>query len=343
MTAVVYSDVIQTFVLIGGIIVSIIYAVGYVGGVNDIITVFPIDRLTAVDWSLGLDGKSDMSFWAFLFGGIFIYTSYYGTDQSQVQRELSSKTVDETKKSLIFNGIVRFPLTLLYVGLGISLYAVYQTSPDLQNAVPVDKPDYLVPYFILMLPAGVKGLLFAALLAAAMSSLDSALNSLSAVTMQDFIRPWFNIKMSEIKLGRVVTVLWGSLITLFAFYVGDIADTVLEGINKIGSAFYGPIVAAFIIGIVFKSVQPKPVFSGIITGVLFNVCLWLFVPNVSWMWWNLTGFLVTLIVALTFNIFLHESGTSKLFNIKIPVWERSFTYLLCYFIFMVIILIVISL
>ncbi|MBN2425689.1 MAG: sodium/solute symporter [Calditrichaceae bacterium] len=342
MTAVVYSDVIQTIILVVGIIISILFAIDLTGGIDDILALFPADRLNAIDLSLGLDGKSDMSFWAFLFGGIFIYTSYYGTDQSQVQRELSSRTVEETKKSLIFNGIVRFPLTLLYTAFGISLFAVYYHTPELQQMVTSENPDYLVPNFILMLPAGVKGLLFASLLAAAMSSLDSALNSISAVTMQDLIRPVFKLKANEVVLSRVVTLIWGSLITFFAFYVGQIADTVLEGINKIGSAFYGPVVAAFIIGMVFKKIQPKPVFIGILSGVLFNLGLWILLPQVSWVWWNFTGFIVTVCIAAALSLnYVPEIVNRK--HLFIPKWEKSFYYLTAYFILMLLILTAITL
>jgi len=75
--------------------------------------------------------------------------SYYGVDQSQVQRELSTATLDDTKKSLFFNGFVRFPLTLLYMMLGLALGAAYVASPELQAEVPLRLMDFLVPVFIL--------------------------------------------------------------------------------------------------------------------------------------------------------------------------------------------------
>ena len=80
-----------------------------------------------------------------------------------------------------------------------------------------------------------------------MSSLDSALNSLSASTMRDFIQKW-RPESNQIKLGKIVTLIWGVMIIMFAFIVGGISDTVIEAINKIGSAFYGPILAAFLVG-----------------------------------------------------------------------------------------------
>lgn len=114
---------------------------------------------------------------------------YYGVDQSQAQRELSAPTLDDTKRSLILNGLARFPMTMLYLVLGLAMGAVYMKIPEFKAAVDGHgKADFLVPEFILtQLPVGIRALLLAAILAAAMSSLDSALNSLSAATMKDFL------------------------------------------------------------------------------------------------------------------------------------------------------------
>jgi SSS family solute:Na+ symporter len=231
--------------------------------------------------------------------GIFLYTSYSGTDQSQVQRELSAPTTADTKKSLVFNGIARFPLTALYILLGVAIFAVYTKNPELGQQVPYSKPDYLVPQFVLLyLPPGLRGLLFAALLAAAMSSLDSALNSLSAATMHDFIAPSLKDHTRLLLFSKLTTVGWGIMITGFAFFVGNISDTVIESINKIGSAFSGPILAAFLVGVVFRTVTARGIIAGILSGVAFNLYLWLGQPKIHWMWWNMFGFLVATAIAL---------------------------------------------
>ncbi|RMD93910.1 MAG: hypothetical protein D6814_15070, partial [Calditrichaeota bacterium] len=176
MKAVVYSDVIQMGILITGLLVCIGFAIDHVGSLSQVMSAFPAERWQTLDFSPGIADGSTTPFWAFLLGGFFLYASYYGVDQSQAQRELSAPTVDECKKSLVFNGLARFPLTLLYLSLGIAAGAVFMHSPELQSAVPADRPDYLIPEFILYkLPVGARGLLIAALLAAAMSSLDSAL------------------------------------------------------------------------------------------------------------------------------------------------------------------------
>jgi SSS family solute:Na+ symporter len=303
--AVVYSDVIQMIILIGGIFLCIWYAADTVGGLDDVWTAFPETRRVAIDPSLGLTkAGASVPFWPFLFGGIFLYAAYYGTDQSQVQRELSAATTADTKKSLLFNGIARFPLTVLYVLLGMIMLAVYEQSPELNASVPYDKPDYLVPQFVLLyLPQGLRAVIFASLLSAAMSSLDSALNSLSAATMKDFIVPHLKDSSRFLLISKLTTVSWGVLITGSAFLAGSVSETVIESINKIGSAFYGPILAAFVVGVMSRTATARSVTTGILSGVGFNLLLWLTSPGIYWMWWNLFGFMITAGVSYLVTLF----------------------------------------
>jgi SSS family solute:Na+ symporter len=296
--AVVYSDLIQMIILIAGVITCILFAASEVGGLDVIFSSLPESRQKALDFSTGLAGDGTVPFWAFLFGGFFLYASYYGTDQSQVQRELSSKSTDETKKSLFLNGLARFPLTILYILLGMAVFAVYQKSPELQSAVPQDSPDHLVPQFVLLkLPTGMRALLFSSLLAAAMSSLDSALNSLSASTMKDFVSKYLKNSHRPLVISKIITVIWGVFVTGFAFLVDGISDTVIESINKIGSAFYGPVLAAFLVGVLSKTANSLGMILGILGGVVLNLILWLAFPEVHWMWWNVFGCLTAILVA----------------------------------------------
>jgi hypothetical protein len=117
------------------------------------------------------------------------------------------------------------------------------------------------------------------------------LNSLSASTVHDFIVPRLKNKDNLLLVSKLTTVSWGILITGFAFLVGNISETVIESINKIGSAFYGPILAAFIVGVLSKKATAGSITAGILAGVGFNLFLWLAMPGVYWMWWNMTGFL----------------------------------------------------
>ncbi|MEQ8276281.1 MAG: sodium/solute symporter [Deltaproteobacteria bacterium] len=294
MAAVVYSDVVQMVVLVGGLLLCIAIGFEEAGGAAAAFDSLPPDRWRAFDPGTGIFDGAKTPFWGFLVGGLFLYISYYGVDQSQAQRELSAPTLADTKRSLVLNGLLRFPLTVLYLILGIAMGAAYLASPELQSVVPAERPDYLVPQFILhKLPTGLRAVLFAAILAAAMSSLDSALNSLSASTMKDFIERRRALKSDELlRVGRITTVIWGAAITGMAFLVGGMSGTIVEAINKIGSAFYGPILASFLVGVLSKRVNETGVIAGVIVGVAFNLGLWIFAPGLYWMWWNLTGLIV---------------------------------------------------
>ncbi|MFN3199644.1 MAG: sodium:solute symporter family transporter [Bradymonadia bacterium] len=296
MTAVVYSDVIQMAVLLGGLVACIWLAVDEVGGVGAVMEALPAERWRGYDPGTGIFDGSQAPFWGFLIGGLCLYISYYGVDQSQAQRELSAPTMADTRRALVFNGIARFPLTLLYLALGVALGAAYINAPDMQAAVGGD-PDNLVTWFILnRLPEGLRAVLLAAMLAAAMSSLDSALNSLSAATMQDFIEKLHPLKPEQrLSVGRMTTIVWGAIITASAFLFGG-QDTIVEVINKVGSAFYGPILAAFLVGLFSRRANAFGVLGGVVAGVGFNVFLWLaFEDDLYWMWWNVTGLFVTVV------------------------------------------------
>jgi SSS family solute:Na+ symporter len=300
MKAVVYSDVIQIAILVGGVVLCAGYALSEVDGWGAALTAHDPVRFKALDLSTGWGDGGKFPMWGFLVGGFFLYASYYGCDQSQVQRELSAPTAAHTKLSLMFNGFARFPLTIAYVFLGLAIGAVFRLRPEAMALIPEGNPDYMVPTFVLAyLPHGVKAIIFAAILAASMSSLDSALNSLSASTMRDFIErytPPKNLRR-KLLLSKLTTVAWGVLVIIFAFLLGG-EETVVERINKIGSAFYGPILAAFVTGVTVRRISGTCMVAGILAGVGFNLVLWVGFEGVFWMWWNFTGCVVAMLVAL---------------------------------------------
>jgi Na+/proline symporter len=110
------------------------------------------------------------------------------------------------------------------------------------------------------------------------------------------------------RYSHYAALFWGTVCVVLAFFVGDIAKTVIEAINKVGSVFYGPILATFIAAILIKRVNAFGANVGLLTGVLVNVYLWLFVPAVFWFWWNAIGAVVTLSVGIVVSLF---TGAAK--------------------------------
>lgn len=315
----IYSDIIQLFIFVAGTLFSI-GIVGFFLWKEGIPLHFPDpSRLEVFKFSeTGFGDASTFAFWPMVLGGFFLYMSYYGCDQSQAQRLLTTGTERESQKALLLNGIFRFPITLTYIFFGLLLIPFLDAHREFASVMRGKPYDFLVPEFIMkFFPVGLKGIMVAGIFAATMSSVDSALNSLSAATWIDFLQPLrvkFKFGRSEILPLRILTVLWGIFAIASAFIFLGGPETVIELVNKIGSAFYGPILAVFAMAIFFKGIKGREILSGLFSGVVFNVLLWVFFERqVSWMWWNFTGFAVTVIVA----ILLAFTGRRRLI-FKIP-------------------------
>ena len=300
MRAVIWSDVIQIVVLFGAILTAIIVSVQLAGGLPVVFD--QTARLRAVNFSShGLGDGQTYAFWPMLIGGLFLYLSYYGCDQTQAQRELSTRSVADTKRALFLDGMLRFPLVFSYCFLGLCLGAYALLHPDFVSALPLTdgvKPNYnvAVPVFVLRhFPHGLIGLVMVGLLAAAMSSLDSTLNALSALSMQDIVKRYLKLNLSsrmELVISKLLTVFWGLVCLFFAFFVSNISDTIVESINKIGSLLNGPLLAVFLMGMLTRRVNGPGATAGLIVGFAVNLLLWRYAPKISWLWWNVIGFFV---------------------------------------------------
>ena len=295
--AVVYSDVLQMALLLTAIIVGLIF-------LWDDITLqanFLKERSQVITYDWGLSG-TNYGLWPMLFGGLFLYMAYYGCDQSQAQRILAAKDEKAAIKVLWFNGLFRFPLVFLYCLLGIGLGAYSLNHPNFLTSLPPTQTgtpniNLVFPYYVIeTFPVGLVGLIIVGIFAAAMSSIDSALNSLSASTMQDFIQKSksYNAKR-ELYFAKGTTLLWGVFAVIFSFQVESIAPTVLESINKIGSIVNGPLLSLFLLAAFARNLSGRVAIFGFATGFLINLYLWLFLPEISWLWWNVTGCLVSLL------------------------------------------------
>lgn len=166
--------------------------------------------------------------------------------------------------------------------------------------------DKVVPEFVrLNFPPGLVGLVFVGMFAAAMSSLDTTLNSLSAATVQDFVIPFWPRKLNlrrQLIASKLATFAWGVACLAFAFLVGNLSGTIVESINKIGSILYGPTLSLFILGVLTRRANGTGVVSGFIAGIVGNIALWVFVPSISWLWWNVIGFFVGAILGYLISL-----------------------------------------
>jgi SSS family solute:Na+ symporter len=320
----IYSDIIQLVILWGGSFIAI-YILGGMLDSQSITSLFgESERLKVFDFaSTGLGDGQTFAFWPMLIGGLFLYLSYYGCDQSQAQRLLTTATPKEAQKALMINGMFRFLLVLTYCTLGVLLIPFLLNHPEFAAKLDGKQPDFLVPYFLIeYIPSGVLGILIAGFFAASMSSIDSALNSLSAATYQDFLVKLFPklSKLSnakQVRLSRWLTIFWGVIATGFALRMIGGSETVLELVNKIGSAFYGPILATFWLGMLTRRGSEGGAILGLLAGVGFNIFLWQYYGSaVSWLWWNVFGFVITFVLGYGSSLMLRQKEIKEPFILK---------------------------
>jgi SSS family transporter len=283
----IWSDVIQLGLLWGGTLLSAVYVFEHGGPA--VWHAIPLERTTAlVPASLGLAGGTSFALWPMLVGGLFLYLSYYGCDQSQAQRLLTARSDAHARAALVANGLLRFPLVMTYCGFGLLLAGLLRVDAQFAAAMAAEPPDALVPVFMMRyLPAGLRGLLLAAILAAAMSSIDSALNALAAVTLEDvFDRP---PAAQPVWLSRATSFAWGLVAVASGMAFARSSTGVLELVNQIGSLFYGPVLAVFLLGVLAPGVGGRGAIAGLMAGLAANLAIWRLLPGVSWLWWNPAG------------------------------------------------------
>lgn len=319
MKAVVYGDAVQMVVIVIGTAICIAFGLDALGGWDAFMQLLPSERVSTINFSsMGFDGDG-FGFFPMVLGGVILYASYYGCDQSEAQRALSAKSESDLKKMMLANGIFRFPITLLYCLAGLVVGTLAFNDANLLSKIPKDNPDWLMPIFILnYLPNGLIGLLVVAILAAAMSSLSSAINSLAAVSLEDYFKLTRRRAKPRgyLRSAKFAGLIWGAIILVLSLNAGNIAPTVIEAVNKVGSVFFGPVLAVFLLGILTRKVNANHVNIALLCGVFTNLTFAFFVEDVFWFWWNVTGFLGTVIPAIILSLLApnNEMSTGTVAN-----------------------------
>jgi SSS family solute:Na+ symporter len=298
ISADIISDVVQMGLLWLGSIVIIVVALMKMPMELDL-SMLEGGRMAVFDFSsAGVGTGNTYTFLPMLLGGLFLYISYYGCDQSQAQRILTTADNRKAARSLVINSLIRFPLVLTYSLAGVAMIPFLAASSGFAESMAGMPPDFLIPTFIRdFVPSGLSGLIMAGIFAASMSSLDSAINSLSASTWDDVLvrfRPGLE-KLNarrQLTISRYLTFAWGAFAILAAWFFAGGSESVIELVNRVGSAFYGPVAAVFVIGVTTRRKGEKAVLAALAAGVGLNLALWIGAGDtLSWLWWNVTGFL----------------------------------------------------
>ncbi|HVF50691.1 MAG TPA: hypothetical protein VNA19_11425 [Pyrinomonadaceae bacterium] len=341
-----------------------------------------LGRLNAIDFSFDLQNR--YNFWSGLIGGLFVALSYFGTDQSQVQRYLTGKSVAQSRLGLLFNGMVKVPMQFFILFLGAMVFVFYQfvPSPVFFNPSETEKlqtgqyaaefraletqhseaeaarqqevrrvieamragdsraeaeadeslqaaqqrvgkvradavalmqrndktantndTNYVFLNFVIhYLPAGVVGLVIAAIFCASMSSSSAELNSLATTTVIDVYRRLIKRDASErhyVLVSKLATAFWGCFAMTFALNVGNLSSLV-ETVNRLGSLFYGTILGIFLLAFYFKRIGGTATFYAAIVGEAAVLLCASFTP-IAFLWYNVVGCLAVIMAALVIN------------------------------------------
>lgn len=288
--AVVWGDVIQGFILVGGALASLFYMIGGTeGGLSEFVSVAVEDsKFHILDFAFDL---TKPVFWVTFFGGFANQLLTYTSDQSVIQKYMTTKTMSGAKKSLWLNGLLSVPITVLFFCIGTGLYVFFKSHPELLS-IGMQNTDSIFPHFMMCrLPAGMAGLLIAAVFAAAMSTLSSNINSISTVLTEDFLG---NLRKgasdrSRMRFARWSGILVGGLGILMAVLLAsfDIAS-LWDQFNFFLGLFTSGLGGFFMMGIFFKRIGTAGAITGFV-GSMVVLLLFNSYSNVSFLLYGLIG------------------------------------------------------
>lgn len=340
-------------------------------------------KLETIDFTFDLTER--YTFWSGTIAALFLFLSYFGCDQSQVQRYLTARSEDDSRTSLLMSAFLKIPLQFLILFIGILIFVFYQftqppmvfnelaqqqaadTNPAVHQQIRSEFTDvhdqrrlaaldfidarntdleataranyvdanaefsasrreatefvrqtnddasfndvnYVFPTFVLQnMPLGVVGLIVAAILAAAMSSVAAELNSLATASTMDLYRQHINPDSTEkelLRFGRIATLLWGLFACVVATFVTNLGS-LIEVVNTFGSFFYGSLLGVFVLAFVVPSAKSAGAFYGLLFGI---VSVWIasYFTDIAFLWFNVVGCLVTVAAGYLISAFSKE-------------------------------------
>ena len=325
MRAVVWTDVLQTGVyILGGISALYLIGQGVTGGWEAIFSQAGAEgKLRILDTYTGTDRPHTI--WAGLLGGAFLSMASHGADQIIVQRLMASTTLTDARKALIGSGIAVMAQFALFLVIGLGLWAFYQGQT-------FTNPDEIFPRFIVeVMPPGLTGLVIAAILAAAMSTVSGSLNSLSAVTTHDLYLPLSRRRADDpglLRIGKLFTLLWAVVLIGGAMLYRAQGTPVVTIALSIASFTYGGLLGGFFLGMLWKRATQRDAVLGMAVGILvmtfvvfaralsgwFPVLAGPLEPltRIAWPWYVLIGTSITMVTGIVSSFTHREPDAAAL-------------------------------
>jgi solute:Na+ symporter, SSS family len=319
MEAVIWVEVVQLAIYIGGAIAAAIVLIQQIdGGWSQAIAIGQqFNKFQIFDFTL--DFTKTYTFWAGILGGCFLTMSTHGTDQYLVQRYLCTDKANRASLALLSSGAVILGQFIGFLFIGVLLFAFYTpyNAAEYVNAgvvgsgVPATFPfaggDKVFPNFITNhMPTGLSGLVVAAIFAAALSS---SLNSIAATAVNDLYKPFAKDKSDPhlLKVSGWLTVIVGMIQIVIAIGLMRAKSSALSQALSVASLINGPILGVFLVGTFLKKAREVHA----LIGMLASICLMLYIvlgTKIAWTWYALIGSLTTFAVAYVACLLIKRDG-----------------------------------
>lgn len=302
--AVVWTDAIQVIILLGGAIFAVIYISSSLpGGFGETVDIAMANNkfnLGSTNFNL-----KDSTMWTVIIAACFTHLTTYGTDQSMVQRYLTTSSMKEARKSVWTNALLTIPATIIFFFIGTALYAYYKVYPE-ELSIIIPNGDAIFPWYIFtQLPAGIVGLLISGIFAAAMSTLSGSMNSAATAYIVDIHSRFFNKsnKGPELHTARIATCVIGVISLSFAFLMAtwNIAS-LWDEFNKILGLILGSMGGLFMLGMLTKRANS----TGAMIGIIVSIIVQLFVARfqvVHLLLYTASGFISCFVVGYVASLF----------------------------------------
>lgn len=307
VSAVIWTDVVQMFVYVAGALAVAWALLSQIpGGWSEVVRAgSEAGKFAVFDWSWAL--TRTYTFWSGLIGGVALTLATHGTDQFLVQRLLSARSAREAAQGLVTSGFIVLAQFTLFLLIGVMLHTYYLHHP----LGPDVRPDQVLASFIVTgLPPGLSGFIVAAIVAAALSP---SINAMAATTVNDFYVKYVRPDAEEatlLRLSKQLTVFWGVLQIAVAVAAQWMDRSVLSAGLGVLSLTAGPVLAAFLLGVLSERARATPMLIGMLVGFVVLITVW-WTNAVAWTWYAFLGAAVTTAVAWPLSLLWPERPASR--------------------------------
>lgn len=319
MKAVIWSDIVQFSIVICGIAVAVYLAMkGVPGGAAEVVQICEDQgKLRLIDTQLSLTERYTL--WTLIVFGFVGFMGKKGVEQMNIQRYLSARSGRSAKLALITQPLFTMSVWILLYMVGMSMYAYYSANPDphIDDLVSQGLFDRIMPYFIVQqFPVGLKGLMVAALLGAAMSTMDSVLNVLSTISVVNIYKRVISPKSTDrqhLIVCRIMTVVWGIVVIGLSLAMMDI-QSILKTVQTISGLFVSPLLGVLLLGMFTRRTNARGAFIGMLVSCAVVFCVERLTP-LSFTTYGAIGLIVVLVVGYLSSLFFPAPTKRQLHNL----------------------------